>query len=198
MILLRKFFIYFFITILVATGLTYASFLIFEEVAYVKNDIWRTLSSPGDKDRNMYTRLAVSQFGTFALAKPEAAYFHAFTDISDEELNSKCMYKVAGEDIDARWWALTVYDNDGFLIENTEKNYSFNSENVNFNLDGGFEIYLTNNNQAVQEVASSNWLRSPQSGNFSVSLRIYLPGEEFFSNLRRVNLPIIEKIECFE
>ena len=108
------------------------------------------------------------------------------------------MYKVVGEDIDARWWALTVYDNDGFLIENTEKNYSFNSENVNFNLDGGFEIYLTNNNQAVQEVASSNWLRSPQSGNFSVSLRIYLPGEEFFSNLRRVNLPIIEKIECFE
>ena len=88
--------------------------------------------------------------------------------------------------------------NDGFLIENTEKNYSFNSENVNFNLDGGFEIYLTNNNQAVQEVASSNWLRSPQSGNFSVSLRIYLPGEEFFSNLRRVNLPIIEKIECSE
>ena len=59
MILLRKFFIYFFITILVATGLTYASFLIFEEVAYVKNDIWRTLSSPGDKDRNMYTRVNV-------------------------------------------------------------------------------------------------------------------------------------------
>ena len=198
MILLRKFFIYFFITILVATGLTYASFLIFEEVAYVKNDIWRTLSSPGDKDRNMYTRVNVSQFGTFALAKPEAAYFHAFADISDEELNSNCLYKVAGEDIDARWWALTVYDKDGFLIENTEKNYSFNSENINFNLDGGFEIYLTNNNQAIQDVASSNWLRSPLSGNFSVSLRIYLPGEEFFSNLRRVNLPIIEKIECSE
>ncbi len=198
MILLRKFFIYFFITILVATGLTYASFLIFEEVAYVKNDIWRTLSSPGDKDRNMYTRVNVSQFGTFALAKPEAAYFHAFADIADEELNSNCLYKVAGEDIDARWWALTVYDKDGFLIENTEKNYSFNSENINFNLDGGFEIYLTNNNQAIQDVASSNWLRSPLSGNFSVSLRIYLPGEEFFSNLRRVNLPMIEKIECYE
>ena len=146
----------------------------------------------------MYTRVNVSQFGTFALAKPEAAYFHAFADISDEELNSNCLYKVTGEDIDARWWALTVYDKNGFLIENTEKNYSFNSENINFNLDGGFEIYLTNNNQAIQDVASSNWLRSPLSGNFSVSLRIYLPGEEFFSNLRRINLPIIEKIECSE
>ena len=83
-------------------------------------------------------------------------------------------------------------------MKNTEKNYSFNSENINFNLDGGFEIYLTNNNQAIQNVASSNWLRSPLSGNFSVSLRIYLPGEEFFSNLKRVNLPIIEKIECSE
>ena len=55
MILLRKFFIYFFITILVATGLTYASFLIFEEVAYVKNDIWRTLSSPGQRPKYVHS-----------------------------------------------------------------------------------------------------------------------------------------------
>ena len=31
-----------------------------------------------------------------------------------------------------------------------------------------------------------------------VWLRERLPGEEFFSNLRRINLPIIEKIKCTE
>ena len=198
MILLRRFFIYFFITILVATGLTYGSFIVFEKLAFVKNDIWRTLPSPGDRDRNIYTRVSVSQFGTFALSKPEAAYFHAFSDIADEKLNASCFYKITGEDIDARWWALTVYDEDGFLVENNEKNYSFNSENISYNFNGGFEIFLTNNNQSIEEIANSNWLITPMNNNFSVSLRIYLPGEEFFSNLRRVNLPIIEKIRCIE
>ena len=34
--------------------------------------------------------------------------------------------------------------------------------------------------------------------NFSISMRIYLPGEEFFSNLKRINLPIVEKIRCLD
>ena len=53
-------------------------------------------------------------------------------------------------------------------------------------------------NDFISEVSNSNWLRVSDEGNFAISLRIYLPGEEFFSNLRRVNLPIIEKIKCAE
>ena len=56
------------------------------EFAFIKNDNWQILPSPGDKDRDMYTRAAVAMRGTFALSKPETAYFHAFNDIEDVKL----------------------------------------------------------------------------------------------------------------
>ena len=119
-------------------------------------------------------------------------------DIEDQPLNGNCLYKLSGEDIDSRWWSITAYANDGFLIENTEKLYSYNSETVNFNANGGFEIYFLGNNDFITDVSSENWLRVNQDEDFNISLRIYYPGEEFFSNLKRVNLPIVEKVKCIE
>ena len=39
--------------------------------------------------------------GTFALAKPEAAYFHAFNDIEELELQGNCTYHLFGNDIES-------------------------------------------------------------------------------------------------
>ena len=75
MILLRRYLIYFFITVLFAVSFTYVSAKLFPKFAYIENDIWRILPSPGDPNRDIYTRAAVSQYGTFALKKPESAIF---------------------------------------------------------------------------------------------------------------------------
>ena len=198
MILLRRYLIYFFIIVLIAISFTYLSTKLFPRFAFIKNDIWRILPSPGDPNRDIYTRAAVTQNGTFALKKPESAYFSAETDIEDNFLNGKCLYRLKGEDIEARWWSITAYASDGFLISNSEKQYSFNSENIDFNLDGGYEIFFSGKNDLIREVSNTNWLRVEEDDNYSVTLRIYLPGEEFFSNLKRVNLPIIEKVKCLE
>lgn len=198
MILLRRYLIYFFIIVLVAVSFTYLSAKLFPRFAYIENDIWRILPSPGDPNRDIYTRAAVAQYGTFALKKPESAYFHAFIDIDDQPLDGNCLYKLQGGDIESRWWSITAYGSDGFLINNNEKQYSFNSENVDFDVNGGFEIFFASSNDFIREISNSNWLRVADEENFAISLRIYLPGEEFFSNLRRVNLPIIEKIKCAE
>ena len=198
MILLRRYLIYLILVILVATGFTYISYKIYPSIGFVKNDIWRVLPSPGDANRDIYTRAFVSQYGTFALAKPEAAYFSASIDIEENLLSGNCSYKLTGEDIEAKWWAITLYDKDGFLTQNNEKLYSFNSENIDFNFEGGFEIYFANDNTFIAKLNNKNWLRSPEKENFSISMRIYLPGEEFFSNLKRINLPIVEKIRCLD
>ena len=198
MILLRRYLIYFFIIALIAVSFTYLSAKLFPRFAFIENDIWTILPSPGDPNRDLYTRAVVAQYGTFALKKPESAYFSASIDIEDEPLDGKCLYKLTGSDIESRWWSITVYGSDGFLINNNEKQYSFNSENIDFDVNGGFEIFFASNNNFINEVSNSNWLRVSEVGSFSISLRIYLPGEEFFSNLRRVNLPIIEKIKCAE
>ena len=176
---------------------TYAAMKIYPTVAFTKNDIWRILPSPGDPDRNIYTRAAVAAMGTFASKKPEQAYFSTKTDINDQPLSGNCLYKLTGEDIESRWWSITAYAEDGFLVENSEKLYSYNNETISY-ISDGYEIYFLGQNEFMEEANTSNWLRVNPDEDFSVSLRIYAPGEEFFSNLRRINLPIIEKIRCVE
>jgi hypothetical protein len=198
MIFARKYLLYFIIILIIAALETVIAIKIYPKIAFVKNDIWTILPSPGDPDRSIYTRAAVAAAGTFASKKPEQAYYQTEIDIEDQALNGNCLYRLSGEDIESRWWSITAYANDGFLIENTEKLYSYNSETINYNANGGFEIYFLGDNDFISDVSNENWLRVNQDENFNVSLRIYYPGEEFFSNLRRVNLPIIEKVKCIE
>jgi hypothetical protein len=198
MIFARKYLLYFIIILIIAALETVIAIKIYPKIAFVKNDIWTILPSPGDPDRSIYTRAAVAAAGTFASKKPEQAYYQTEIDIEDQPLNGNCLYRLSGEDIESRWWSITAYANDGFLIENTEKLYSYNSETINYNANGGFEIYFLGDNDFISDVSNENWLRVNQDENFNVSLRIYYPGEEFFSNLRRVNLPIIEKVKCIE
>lgn len=198
MIFARKYLLYFIIILIIAALETVIAIKIYPKIAFVKNDIWTILPSPGDPDRSIYTRAAVAAAGTFASKKPEQAYYQTEIDIEDQPLNGNCLYRLSGEDIESRWWSITAYANDGFLIENTEKLYSYNSETINYNANGGFEIYFLGDNDFISDVSNENWLRVNQDENFNVSLRIYYPGEEFFSNLRRVNLPIVEKVKCKE
>ena len=198
MIFARKYLLYFIIILIIAALETVIAIKIYPKIAFVKNDIWTILPSPGDPDRSIYTRAAVAAAGTFASKKPEQAYYQTEIDIEDQPLNGNCLYRLSGEDIESRWWSVTAYANDGFLIENTEKLYSYNSETINYNANGGFEIYFLGDNDFISDVSNENWLRVNQDENFNVSLRIYYPGEEFFSNLRRVNLPIVEKVKCKE
>ena len=198
MIFARKYLLYFIIILIIAALETFIAIKIYPKIAFVKNDIWTILPSPGDPDRSIYTRAAVAAAGTFASKKPEQAYYQTEIDIEDQPLNGNCLYRLSGEDIESRWWSITAYANDGFLIENTEKLYSYNSETINYNANGGFEIYFLGDNDFISDVSNENWLRVNQDENFNVSLRIYYPGEEFFSNLRRVNLPIVEKVKCKE
>ena len=198
MIFARKYLLYFIIILIIAALETFIAIKIYPKIAFVKNDIWTILPSPGDPDRSIYTRAAVAAAGTFASKKPEQAYYQTEIDIEDQPLNGNCLYKLSGDDIESRWWSITAYANDGFLIENTEKLYSYNSETINYNANGGFEIYFLGDNDFISDVSNENWLRVNQDENFNVSLRIYYPGEEFFSNLRRVNLPIVEKVKCKE
>ena len=198
MIFARKYLLYFIIILIIAALETFIAIKIYPKIAFVKNDIWTILPSPGDPDRSIYTRAAVAAAGTFASKKPEQAYYQTEIDIEDQPLNGNCLYRLSGEDIESRWWSITAYANDGFLIENTEKLYSYNSETINYNANGGFEIYFLGDNDFISDVSNENWLRVNQDENFNISLRIYYPGEEFFSNLRRVNLPIVEKVKCKE
>ena len=197
MLIIRKYIIYTLIIIVIAAIFTYVSIPIYKNIVTIRNDIWTSIPSAGDPKRSIYTRAYVSTHGLFALSKPESVYFSSEIDIEEAALDGSSCYVLSGTEIQStsiipRWWSLTVYNNDGYLVESTEKQYSYNSENVIYNSNGEFEIYLAgkpSNN-------ISNWLKTPSEELFSVILRVYQPGEEFFSNLSRVDLPIIKKVSC--
>ncbi len=197
MIIIRKYIIYALLIIGIAVAFTYLSVPIYKNIVFVKNDIWSSVPSLGDPKRSIYTRAYVATYGLFALSKPESVYFSADHDISEDSLDGSLCYILSGNDIQSasvspRWWSLTVYDDDGYLVESSEKQYSYNSENIIYNSTGNFEVYLADRPTGNIQ----NWIKTPTDGLFSVVLRVYQPGEEFFSNLKRVDLPIIEKVDC--
>ena len=197
MLIIRKYIIYTLIIIVIAAIFTYVSIPIYKNIVTVRNDIWTSIPSAGDPKRSIYTRAYVSTHGLFALSKPESVYFSSEIDIEEAALDGSLCYVLSGNEIQSasiipRWWSLTVYNNDGYLVESTEKQYSYNSENIIYNSNGEFEIYLAG--KASNDI--SNWLKTPSEELFSVILRVYQPGEEFFSNLSRVDLPIIKKVSC--
>jgi len=197
MLIIRKYIIYTLIIIVIAAIFTYVSIPIYKNIVTVRNDIWTSIPSAGDPKRSIYTRAYVSTHGLFALSKPESVYFSSEIDIEEAALDGSSCYVLSGTEIQStsiipRWWSLTVYNNDGYLVESTEKQYSYNSENIIYNSNGEFEIYLAG--KASNNI--SNWLKTPSEELFSVILRVYQPGEEFFSNLSRVDLPIIKKVSC--
>ena len=147
MLIIRKYIIYTLIIIVIAAIFTYVSIPIYKNIVTVRNDIWTSIPSAGDPKRSIYTRAYVSTHGLFALSKPESVYFSSEIDIEEAALDGSSCYVLSGTEIQSasiipRWWSLTVYNNDGYLVESTEKQYSYNSENIIYNSNGEFEIYL--------------------------------------------------------
>ena len=152
MIVARKYLLYFIIILIIAAIETVIAVKIYPKIAFVKNDIWTILPSPGDPDRSIYTRAGVAAAGTFASKKPEQAYYQTEIDIEDQPLNGNCLYRLSGEDIESRWWSITAYANDGVLIENRGNQYYDSMEKMKNETKGGFEMYLYGDNHVMCDV----------------------------------------------
>jgi DNA sulfur modification protein DndE len=88
------------------------------------------------------------------------------------------------------FWSLTVYDNDGWLVDNPLNRYAIHSvDNLKYNKNGSLDIYVQTNSTGPDK--ESNWLPSPW-GNFNLSMRIYWPKPEALNGTWRP--PVVQKI----
>ncbi len=139
-------------------------------------------------------RSFVSKVGLGALPPEEAAYPNAKKDQDGRPLSGRHHYRVhfdAGQTppVDA-FWSLTVYDENGFLIDNPIKRYTLGDrDSLMTNEDGSVNILIQH---AQPEEKISNWLPSP-AGPFAVTMRLYLPKPEFLDGSWK--LPPIERID---
>ncbi len=103
---------------------------------------WHTSLIIGSADADMGTRNYVATTALLALNRSETIYFEALRDDDGEKLSASCNYDITGGPIQARWWSITAYADDNFLIPNAANRYSYNSRLLGNSPDGRFSIAL--------------------------------------------------------
>ena len=152
----------------------------------IRNGAWTTNLAVGSSAADPYTRARVALFGLFALNRSETVYFDATRDESGEPLRAACVYKISGTSLPARWWSITAYAPDQFLIANPIGRYSFNMKSVEPEESGAFSFTAAGQEQA------GRWLPTGQ-GKFLFTLRLYNPAPEVVEHPDRIHLPKIER-----
>jgi len=153
----------------------------------IMNGPWRTNLAVGSNQADPYTRAWVAVHGLLALNSSETIYLHAYNDSSGQLFNGDNVYRIEGKAPDARWWSITLYGADDFLITNEISRYSYGSNTVTFDKDGKFTIYISKTQKP------GDWLPLGDQKTFSLSLRLYNPGESVRKNPATVELPRIVK-----
>ena len=110
----------------------------------------------------------------------EANYQIVYKDVEDQPLNSAHRYELhmpVPPPVDA-FWSLTMYDaHEFYLVDNPINRYSIGDRTpgLNYGEDGSLTLFLQNDSPGPDK--ESNWLPTPQTGNFRPIMRMYQPKE---------------------
>lgn len=156
----------------------------------VHNGPWTTYLSAGSEGAGLYGRTAIAIGGLLALNKEETIYYNATHDSDGDRLTEACDYEVVGVDPDARWWSITAYAFDNYLLQNEDKHHSISQTTIQREADGSFVINVS----AVEDI--KNWISSNKGGDFALTLRLYNPGASVYEQPEAATLPKIVKGAC--
>lgn len=154
-----------------------------------ENGPWHTNLATGSAQSDPFTRAAVALHGLFALKKSETVYYDATTDADGNSLDGRCRYEIVGGDPDARWWSITAYGPDDYLIPNPGNHYSVAKTTVSHEANGSFRIAVGGPGNAANFIATG-------AGRFSLTLRLYNPGPTVQLDPADAVLPRIQKVAC--
>jgi hypothetical protein len=148
------------------------------------NGPWSTSEAVGAAGADVLTRAIVSRTGLFALSNEETLYFRALQDSDGARFDGACRYRVIGDAPQARWWSVTIYGPDNYLIETPENRYSIGSNDG----DGTIDFAIARDAEG---------LRLPVTdGPFSLTLRLYNPAAAVYENVATTPLPAIIREAC--
>lgn len=130
----------------------------------------------GNYGTNYNFRAAITKVGLGALPPAEAMYPNASVDFKGRTLSGAHQYKIhfpAGQTPPVKaFWSITMYDEDGFLVESSINRYLVGDRDpLRYNDDGSLDIVIQYDQPAKN---AENWLPTPK-GTFALTMRFYLP-----------------------
>jgi len=151
---------------------------------------WETGKSFGTADASPLTRAKVALSGLMALPAREAMYFTAARDSDGRPLEGRCSYRVSGAKLDGRWWSITLYEGEGWLVKNAANRWSIPASAVSTDASGGWSFAV------APHAESGAWLPTGSADAFELTLRLYHPSAAMQARPDQAQLPIITREDC--
>ncbi|MCF4165356.1 DUF1214 domain-containing protein [Zavarzinia compransoris] len=151
---------------------------------------WRTPTDAGGTGRDLYTRAMVAVGALLALSRTETIYFMAERDDTGEVLRGDCRYVLTGRDMPARWWSITLYAGDHYLIPNDQNRWSVNDQTVTRDAGGDFNLTLS------RTPVEGDWLPTGSADRLFLFLRLYNPEGTVAADPATARLPSIKREAC--
>ena len=151
---------------------------------------WTHNRAAGSTAAGMYTRAIIAREGLLALSAREALYFNLAEDQDGRPLTEHCIYELSGREFDARWWSVTLYADDGFLVQNNDLAHSIDASRVRPGPGGAWRARI-----APVRGDAPYWLSSRGARReFSLTLRVYNPQRDFRASAE--TLPALNRLSC--
>jgi hypothetical protein len=150
---------------------------------------WHTNLYAGSSAGGPYSRAFIAVHGLLALSREETVYYAAASDSDGQALDGHCVYQIEGRDPPTRWWSITAYGADDFLIPNDAERYSVSMNSLARRADGTFAVTLS------KARVEGNWIPLAE-GRFILTIRLYNPRATVAADPGHVGLPTIKKATC--
>lgn len=153
--------------------------------------------------------LDAGRYGTNYLNRAAATYFYVGANLPEDAVYPSTTKDSEGKSLTGEnryvlrfskeqmppannFWSLTMYDQDGYLVENAIKRQSVSDRTkVSLGDDGSLTIYLQADSPGKDK--EDNWLPCPRDGQFKLYLRLYGPKKEVVDG--KWNTPAVERVK---
>jgi hypothetical protein len=146
-------------------------------IAHIVNGWSMNTDTMGVYGNYYLKRAMVAQLGLGANLPEDAIYPLNLADASGRALDGANKYvlhleKAEVPPVDA-FWSITLYDSDGFQVENALNRFAVSSwMPFRYNADGSLDLYFQNETPGADK--ETNWLPAPK-GPFNLTMRMYAP-----------------------
>lgn len=153
---------------------------------------WVTWTAAGRADADPYTRAHFARRGMLPVSATIALAYEARKDSDGRLLQGRCEYAIEGEEPNAAWWSISVYDDQGRIIANAAERYSYNSATLLRGSGGRFLVTL------APSVRPGNWLPTGAANRVVVVLDVEEPQSTGgdLDGIGLSTLPAIRRVTC--